>query len=189
MTESTQLITSILAFLTLIADIVVVAFVIGFILKKIGIATPLFNGMAGFFGRNAILLGFFVALGSMLGSLYYSDIVGFVPCALCWWQRVFMYPQVLLFGMAFRTKDERVIDYGLWLSIIGGIIALYSTFLQFGGSLLPCPATGVSCSLRYFLEFGYVTIPTMSLTGFALVVILMLARKGLNPAANLKTGE
>lgn len=137
-----------------------------------------------FFGKQAVFFSLLIALGGVIGSLFYSEFAGFAPCILCWWQRAFLYPQALLFGWMFWKRSARLMKYTLWLSTIGGLVALYNTYLQFGGGPLgDCSANGVSCSVRYFLEFGYVTIPTMSLTAFALLIALYLAKRQLDKSA------
>lgn len=138
-----------------------------------------FRTLASFFGRHALLLGFLVSVGALGASLFYSDVAGFTPCPLCWWQRVFLYPQAVLFAIALFKRDRGIVDYALVLSIIGGAIALYHTYLQFGGSpLVPCSAETAACVQRFFIEYGYITIPTMSLSAFLfLVALLVVARK------------
>lgn len=134
------------------------------------------NNVQGFLGRYAIPLSFVVVLSGMLISLFYSEVVGYEPCKLCWIQRIFMYPQVIILGIAMWRKDNSVILYSLVLSILGAIVAGYQTLLQFGFvPPLPCSAVGsaVSCSQRFVFEFGYVTIPMMAFTAFAFVGILM----------------
>lgn len=133
-----------------------------------------------FFGQNGLLLAFLAALAGLIGSLIYSDVIGFPPCILCWYQRIFLYPQVILLGMAYFKKDKNIFDYSIALSVIGGLVALYNQYLQFGGSLfLPCgvDSNAVSCSIRYVFEFGYITIPMMSLTVFALLIVLAFLGK------------
>ncbi|OHA20329.1 MAG: hypothetical protein A2836_03030 [Candidatus Taylorbacteria bacterium RIFCSPHIGHO2_01_FULL_45_63] len=135
--------------------------------------------MLAFFAKQAFLFSFIIALGSTLVSLYYSLIIGFTPCDLCWYQRIFMYPLVILFGIALWKKDNGVIKYGLALSSVGAIIAFYNSYLQYGGSpLLPCgiDVNAVSCGVRYIFEFGYVTLPLMSLTGFVFIVTILFLR-------------
>ena len=127
--------------------------------------------------KRALLLSFLLALTATVGSLVYSEIAGYEPCSLCWYQRIFLYPQVILLGMALMKNDDSLLKSSLVFSLIGGIIAIYHTLLQFSGSLLPCPAGGVSCAQRLFIKFGYLTIPTLSLTIFAALVVLLLLQK------------
>lgn len=117
-----------------------------------------------------------VALVAMVGSLIYSEIIGYEPCKLCWLQRIFMYSQVILLGMALFKKDYKIISYSIVLSIIGAIIAGYHYLLQLGvASGLPCSAVGysVSCSQRFVMQYGYITIPMMALSAFVLITLLL----------------
>ncbi len=123
--------------------------------------------------KNFILFAFIVALTSTLGSLYYSDIRGFEPCILCWWQRIFMYSQVLLFGTALIKGDRDVAKYGLAFSLIGVVLAGVHSYLQ--RAVLEsgfCEAVGysVSCTQNFGVSYGYITIPVMALTAFVLIV-------------------
>lgn len=133
-----------------------------------------------FFGKHAMVLGFIVSLSAVIASLLYSDVIGFEPCTLCWVQRIFIYPQAILFGMALWRKERVIVDYSLALSIVGGLIAAYHYYGQmFNTSALPCKAAGgVSpCAIRFFVEFGYITIPMMSLTTFMLLIAFMALSK------------
>ena len=136
------------------------------------------NNIAEFIGQHGLVLAFITALVATLGSLFYSGGAGFEPCPLCWWQRIFMYPLVVLFAIALIKKDSRIIHYALALSLMGGAVSLYHNAVYYsnGGLTLPCQAlgNGVSCIKRYVFEFGYVTIPVMALTAFALIIVLLI---------------
>jgi len=124
----------------------------------------------------ALPLTFVTSLTASALSLFYSEILGFPPCPLCWWQRIFLYPQVILFGFALFTRDRMVALYSMTLSSFGAAVALYHHLLQVlpSGSL-PCPAEGtVSCAQRFIFEFGYVTFPMMAFSLFAFLIVLML---------------
>ena len=130
--------------------------------------------------KNYLKLALTVALTATLGSLFYSEIASFTPCKLCWFERIFMYPQVVLFGIAMWKKDTKIWIYSLSLSIIGAFISFYHYLLQIG--ILPagsCDAVGrsVSCSKVFVMTFGYITIPLMAGTAFALLILLALAVK------------
>lgn len=121
---------------------------------------------------------FIVYMGAMLTSLFYSEIIGFAPCTLCWWQRIFLYPQVILLGLALWKRDRNIADYSIALALPGIVFALYHNYIDWGGSpLIPCAAQVVSCTKRYVFEFGYITIPMMALTAFLLGVLLMIYEK------------
>ncbi|OGZ43629.1 MAG: hypothetical protein A3C84_00545 [Candidatus Ryanbacteria bacterium RIFCSPHIGHO2_02_FULL_48_12] len=122
-----------------------------------------------------------VALASVMGSLVYSNVIGFAPCVLCWWQRVLLYPQAIVLAVLLYKKQD-AIPFVLAFSIPGALLAAYHYWGQmFAISALPCGVPGpgvVSCADRYFVEFGYITIPMMSLTAFALLLMLALYARG-----------
>jgi disulfide bond formation protein DsbB len=128
-----------------------------------------------YLGMLALPLAFVVTLGSVIMTLVYSDYFGIVPCWLCWYERVALYPQVLLFALAWWRKDAGVWLYSIALSLFGVVVSLYQHYLQMGGtSSLPCPASGGDCAQRFLFEFDYITFPLASFTLFALLIVLML---------------
>ena len=141
------------------------------------------NAIIQFFARNGMFFSFIILLTAMIGSLVYSGVIGYAPCDLCWYQRIFSYPSVFLLGMGMIRRDQKIINYVLMLSIIGSIISLYHNYISLGGeSFLPCPATGVSCTKLYVYEFGYISIPMMMLTAFALTIFLLIIQKKFSTA-------
>lgn len=113
---------------------------------------------------------------AMLGSLYFSEFAGYTPCILCWYQRIAMYPLVLIIGAGLLLKDKKMAFYALPLSIVGLVIAFYHNLLQWGvisEKLAPC-TLGVSCVTKTVIAFNFVTIPLLSLTAFVLITGLML---------------
>ncbi|MBX4200688.1 disulfide bond formation protein B [Candidatus Parcubacteria bacterium] len=134
-----------------------------------------------FIQKNALMLAFLISLASVLGSLFYSEIVGFPPCDLCWIQRIFMYPLVVVLGFATINKDRRLIKYALASSVIGALVSAYHNYMYYWNSGLDAfcqlGGTQVSCVKRYVFEFGYVTIPLMALTAFALIIMLLIFYK------------
>jgi disulfide bond formation protein DsbB len=174
MTPFVQSTTNFVSYLTVLADIFAVFLLVVLItpLRKRGWTKK----VAVFIGERAIFLSFLAALAALGGSLFYSEIAGFAPCVLCWWQRVFLYPQAILLFIAFIKKDQLIRLHSIVLSSIGMLISIYNVFLQFGGTaILNCDVGGVTCQHVYFLKYGYVTIPTMSLTIFALMLLFMLS--------------
>jgi disulfide bond formation protein DsbB len=172
---------SVLAAFTMLSQIVLVAG-FGYFLRYRNDPGDLVLGAAA---RHAILLAWLVSCAGTALSLVYSELAGYEPCVLCWYQRIFIYPQVVLLGLAWWRRDDNIIDYSLLLAFIGGMIALYHTYIGYGGTpLVSCAADGVSdpCAKRYVFEFGYVTIPLMSLTSFLLVLALLGLRKSFKPA-------
>lgn len=175
-------IADILALLTLASTFVIIVFVIDSLLVHVRIKRSRFS-FWDIFGEHALLFGFVVSLVAMLGSLYYSDILSYTPCKLCWYQRIAMYPQVFLFGIALWLKDRSFIwSYSRALSFIGALIALVHYYIQIAKTpvfTLPCAALGysASCSETFTMSFGFITIPMMALASFVLLLILGLIRR------------
>lgn len=139
-----------------------------------------FNGPAIFLSHYGLIFAGMIALIATIGSLFYSEVMGFTPCTLCWFQRIFMYSQVIIFAVALLKKDRGIIDYSIALSCIGAFIAAYHYLLQLG--IMPsvaCSAVGysVSCSAFFTMYFGYITIPLISLTAFVSIIVLLLFSK------------
>ncbi len=135
--------------------------------------------LVSFAGQDATTLGFLLTLAAAGGSLFYSNVIGFEPCLLCWWQRIFMYPQIIMFTMAMWKKRTDIFLYSLPLSVIGTGVAIYQILLptleKFGVACVT--STGVSCAKLYVFAFGYITIPVMSLTIFGLLILLAISNK------------
>jgi disulfide bond formation protein DsbB len=120
-------------------------------------------------------LAWLVAIGATAGSLYFSEVRLFVPCELCWWQRIFMYPLVGVLGVAVFTRDERVWRYALPLAVVGLGTSWYHYLLQRVPSLAPpgvCRG-GVPCTVQYIEWAGFVTIPFLAGTAFAVITLLL----------------
>lgn len=117
-----------------------------------------------------------VSVIATLGSLYFSEIRGFIPCELCWYQRILMYPLTIILGIAAYQNDTRIKKYVLPLTIIGGSISLYHYLVQkvpgFGG-FSPC-VQGVPCNMQYINWLGFITIPFLALIAFILITISLL---------------
>jgi disulfide bond formation protein DsbB len=177
--QSALIIVGLIADIVLLAQIFAVFSVITIILSKLFKKNKLLKNIIQVFSDNAIIFAFFIALFAMSGSLFFSEIAKFVPCKLCWYQRICMYPQVLLLGIAAWKKDLAIKRYVLPLSIIGFIIAAYHYILQMSPFPLPCSDEIASCAAKQFAYFGYITIPLMSLTAFLLIILFMLQVKSV----------
>ncbi len=176
-----ELIPNLLVYLTLISDMAIVLIIVFAIYLKIQGKSFRSTEYGLFLRKNYLLFGFIVSLGAMLGSLFYSEIMGYAPCVLCWYQRIFMYPQAFIFAFAMWKKDKRIATCSLMLSIIGGLIALYHYIFQIGflGVSGICDIIGYSssCSEAFFTNLGYLTIPMMAFTAFVLLIILGIVSK------------
>ena len=129
-------------------------------------------------GKRGMLLAFLLSLGAMMGSLYFSEVAQLEPCILCWYQRIFSYSSVFLLGFALIKKDNNIIPYVIFLNFIGGIIASYHVLIEGeGNDTLFCGLTeGVSCTETYYVHFGYITIPILSLTIFISTLLLLFLK-------------
>jgi len=142
------------------------------------------NKFLDFIDKRFLTIGFLVSLVSALFSLVYSEVVNFLPCQLCWYQRIFLYPQVFLFGVALWDKDRKIIRYSLPLLAAGFLVSIYQNMVYyFGNPSGACDASGVSCFDHLVSEFGgYISIPMLALTGFFSMLVLTLVvhfyRKG-----------
>ena len=127
--------------------------------------------------RNLAYLAWLQAIIALLGSLYYSEIRHLVPCVLCWYQRILMYPLVIIIGVGLARGEIKGLPYYvLPFSILGIGFALFHWLLQMGllpDVIAPCQA-GISCTSRYVEYYGFVTIPFMSLIAFSVITTVML---------------
>ena len=119
---------------------------------------------------------FLVSATATLGSLYFSEILKLPPCALCWYQRIFMYPIAFISAMGIYKKDKNSVVYILTLSLVGLTVAIYHNLLYYGilpESIQPC-TLGVSCTTRQLDLLGFISIPLMSLAAFVLISLSSL---------------
>ena len=133
-----------------------------------------------FLKEYTFILGFLAALGAFALSLFYSNIVGFPPCELCWIQRIFLYPQLILFGMELYKRDRSIVDFSIVFAVFGSIVSLYHVYVENGGTKgLACAniattsTTEISCATRYIYEFGYITMPIMALTLSLFIIVIL----------------
>ena len=126
-----------------------------------------------------LFLCWLLASVSTLGSLFFSYVMGFAPCILCWYQRIFLFPLVIILAVGLFPFDKSVVKYALPLAIAGWLTALYHTLLYAGiipESVQPC-SQGVSCTEEYIDLFGFLTIPMLSLLSFSTIIALLIILK------------
>lgn len=134
-----------------------------------------------FIKENLLQFALLIAIVSTLGSLYFSEILSLTPCILCWYQRICMYPLIIILSVGIWKKDKNVWYYALPLSIIGLLIAVYHNLLYYNiipESVAPC-TLGISCTTRQIELLGFITIPFMSLCAFIAITLLILVHKKL----------
>lgn len=135
-----------------------------------------------YLSRDLLLIALLTALLGMVGSLYFSEIAGYAPCVLCWYQRILLYPLVPVLLVGVFLKDKRAPYYGLPLSCIGLLIAVYHNLLYWKiipERLAPC-VQGVSCTMNYISWFGFITIPLLSFLAFLTISVALIACLSLN---------
>ncbi len=167
---------SLLSLLTLISHVCIVLFVAGYFLKPL---KSIHEKILAFIVKRGLWLGFAISMAAVVLSLVYSNYIGYPPCRLCWWQRIFLYPQAIIFGALFfmqklKLDSRTAFVYSFILSLGGGLIAAFLYYGQtWNTSLLgTCDSSAVSCAKIYFTSFGYVTLPLMSLTAFAILAFI-----------------
>lgn len=166
-------VTNIMALLSLLVLIALAVYLIFFLFARKNIENTI-----RWIGKHSLLLSFLVSIAGVIGSLIYSEFFHYQPCVLCWVQRIFLYPQAVIFFLAVWIKDYKVWFYSIPLSVLGGIIALYHAYTQIGGvSLTPCTSVGGACSKVFVLEYGFITIPSMAAIAFLTLIFLALHMK------------
>lgn len=165
-----------LAALGIVGQIAAVALLAAALLAAFGAGRPLRFARDLMWG-NELWLTFVVAAVATLGSLFFSEITDFVPCKLCWFQRIFMYPLAIVVPLMALAHDRRAARYVLPLPVIGIPITIYHMLIERGiveqakACLISAPG---GCATKWIEEFGYVTIPTLALTSFVLCIVFLV---------------
>ena len=119
-------------------------------------------------------LAWLVAAVAMAGSLYFSESAKFVPCKLCWFQRIAMYPLALVLLIAALRRDERIRQYAVPLAAVGAVISAYHYLIEWRPSLEAGSCdVAAPCTVPWFRQFGFVSLPLMALCGFAAIISLL----------------
>lgn len=126
-----------------------------------------------------LFLTWIIVSVSTLGSLFFSHVMEFAPCVLCWYQRICLFPLLIILGAGLFPFDKRVVKYALPLAIAGWLTAFYHNLLYskiIPQGLQPC-SQGVSCTEKYIDLFGFLTIPMLSLLSFSTIITLLFILK------------
>jgi Disulfide bond formation protein DsbB len=134
-----------------------------------------------------VWLAWLIAAVAMAGSLYFSEYANFVPCKLCWFQRIGMYPLAVVLLIAALRRDDGIRRYVVPIAAIGGAISAYHYLIEWRPSL----GTGscdidAPCTVAWFRQFGFISLPLMALCGFAAIVALLTLDKSGNKPRGLK---
>ena len=168
---SVEFVRTFTAVAALAANVLTVALVVGLVATR---RSDRVREVVAQIGDNAVFLAGFVALACTAGSLYYSEVANFIPCRFCWYQRIAMYPLVVVLLVGAFTRDVNVRRSGVILAASGAGLAAYHYSLERGwvedtGSCDPL----APCSAPWFWEFDFVTIAYMALSGFLLILALL----------------
>jgi len=127
--------------------------------------------------ENYITIIFIIGAAAAVGSLALSEILNYVPCKLCWYQRIFMYPIGLISLVSLIFNESRIKKFVLALSIVGILISTYHILMQVFPKAFECSDEVAKCSAVQFAQYGYITIPVMAFTTFALIILISLLGK------------
>jgi disulfide bond formation protein DsbB len=176
---ATRTVTTFLALLAITAQVAVLAAVVLTAAAPLSPAVRrLRSAAAAAVSPSALWLAFAVALVCTLGSLYYSEVAHYTPCRLCWYQRIAMYPLVPLLGLAAWRRDAGIRPYALTLAGVGAATSAWHVLVERFPTLEgPACDPAAPCSAIWVNAFGYLTIPTMALSGFLLILVLLLVAR------------
>lgn len=165
-----------LSVLGVVGQVLIVGLAVAGVCALAGLRGPLAAVRSSVFGYE-LWLAFVVAAIATGGSLFFSQIAGFVPCELCWFQRICMYPLSIILLLAAVFDDYRIARYLLPLPIIGAGVSIYHLMVENGvvKQAQACLASAPGgCATKWIDKFGYMTIPTLALTAFLLLLALLL---------------
>lgn len=146
----------------------------GAILLLIGRFVPAASQLVDVIRPVRVWLAWLVAAVAVAGSLYFSETANFTPCKLCWFQRIAMYPLAIILLIAAVRRDTAIRLYAVPLATIGGLISAYHYLIEWRPSLGKgsCDITA-PCTVPWFRQFGFISLPLMALCGFAAIVSLL----------------
>ena len=177
--HSTDLAISFFTFLTVLANIASVGILGLALAQELGAGRRLWSPVRAELAAGGLGLAWLVAAVSMSGSLWFSEVAGFLPCRLCWAQRACMYPLVVVLAVAMVRRSAisaRARQLAIALAGVGAVVATYHVVVERFPSLetSACDPT-VPCALVWFERLGFVTLPFMALSGFVLILTLLVA--------------
>ncbi len=138
---------------------------------------PKLEGESAQSAWTLIFLAWLVASASTLGALFLSQVMGVIPCVLCWYQRICMFPLVLILAAGLFPFDTRIVRYAFPLTLVGWLIALFHLLVAAGvvpEAVTPC-MQGVPCKEQAIVWFGFLTIPWLSFITFSIIGLLLIA--------------
>jgi disulfide bond formation protein DsbB len=181
-----------LATLGVVGQVLAGLFILVVLAALFGLRAPLAAIRSALWGYE-LWAAFIVSSIATAGSLFFSEIAGFIPCELCWYQRICMYPLSIITLLAAIAGDYRVARYVLPLPLVGAGVSVYHLLVENGvvAESTSCQLSAPGgCATKWINEFGYMTIPTLALTGFVLLIeILGMAALSSEPDAATLNGD
>jgi hypothetical protein len=167
--QAMQVFTAVLALSAVTLAVVVVTARLG--RRRSGVLDEIFRTI----DDAALWIAFLVAALATAGSLYFSEVANYVPCRLCWYQRIAMYPLSVILLVAAVRGDRGVRWYAIPVAALGACVSIYHYLVEWHPQLEgdACDPTN-PCSLVWFREFGFVTLALMALCGFVTIIVLLL---------------
>ena len=170
------------------ASTVATVFALALFAGLVGIVVAVFNeSVRAVVRRRALMIAGSVAVAATLGSLYFSGVADFIPCKLCWYQRIAMYPLAVLLVMAAVRRDQSMLLYVRVIALFGLAVAAYHVWIQWFPEKSNFCEFDNPCSARWVEAFDRVTIPQMAALSF--VLIIATATIGLRPSAGSQASE
>jgi disulfide bond formation protein DsbB len=163
------------AFLTLVANVAVVAGVVLWVASRWSKgATRFLEEVRVELARFGVPLAFAVAGTAMAGSLYFSEVAHYVPCTLCWYQRIGMYSLAIILLVAVIRSDRGIRPYGITLALVALPISIYHYLVEWFPSIeTDVCSVGLSCSIVWFRSMGFMTLAYMAGSGFAFIALVL----------------
>lgn len=161
-------------FLSVLSILGTIGFAIGLAMFIYSFTSEKEFKLVSLIAKYILPIGFLLTILGVFLTLYYQYSVGYAPCELCWYQRIFLYPQMFMFGYAWYKKDMKVLPHAFMLSLIGFAIAVYHHILQLGYNIYkPCSTApfAVDCAKPSFIEYGFVTFPFMAAVLFGWLLL------------------
>lgn len=168
------------------ASTVATLFALALLAGVVGVIAAVVNGsVRAFVQQWALVLAGSVAVAATLGSLYFSEVADFIPCKLCWYQRIAMYPLAVLLVMAAVRRDRLMLHYVRVIALLGLAVSAYHVWIQWFPEKSNFCEFDNPCSARWVEAFDRVTIPQMA--GLSFMLIIATATIGLLPSARTAT--
>lgn len=163
---------TLLAILAVVAQVTVVVCAGAWLVQKLTSSRP-FDAITQLIGADALRIAALAAVVATVGSLYFSEVRNFQPCNLCWFQRIGMYPLAVLLVVASITNDRRIGRYIFPLAFAGAAVSIYHYQLErFPQQESISCSKEIPCTTIWFEAFGYITLPMLALSAFALISML-----------------